>query len=220
MKNKLGFKELAFWVSLVLVVAAVAGVITINWYHKNKSEKKRQYWQKYYALEYFYTYDKESDEFTISDPQVIEAMQRWDREGCSFIYAQKGWDVTNDDISRVLHDEDNPEQIKWTAFEAAYYLLAKSSYERNYIGKLSYEEMASLLKYESDYSLEELEDALDVFIYGGENVGDDNQYGCIFDVPRELQVACCKILDSTTNIPSEEFYFGWKILISIGDEIK
>ncbi|MCR5770299.1 MAG: hypothetical protein K6G87_03580 [Butyrivibrio sp.] len=84
MKNKVKLKNIAVLVLLVLLVAAIAGVFIINMYHKNKSEEKRQYWQNVYAKEYFYTYDNESGELIISDPIIIEAMQKWDQECCSF----------------------------------------------------------------------------------------------------------------------------------------
>ena len=78
--------------------------------------------------------------------------------------------------------------------------------------KVQYLELNNL----NHYTMEEINDAMDIFIYGGDNVSEDNRYESIKDVPYDLANACFYAINAAHFSNESSLTEAWDKVVDDG----
>ena len=122
-------------------------------------------------------------------------MYNWDQNGCEYIFesSNAGRDFDNADVNTYIHSLDKPDQYSNGVMDSLCATLAKDTPDSSW----SYDTKVTYLESNGGYTMDQINDAMEVIIYGGNSVGDDNQYGSIYDIPYDLVNACVKAIDDS-----------------------
>ncbi len=83
----------------------------------------------------------------------------------------------------------------------------------NELAELTYDSKIKMIEQRRSYTLDEINDAMEVFVFGADNVSEDNQYDSITDIPYDLQNACIYAIDESP-VTGIELINAWSIAIS------
>lgn len=193
--------------------------------HYSKEEIYRAYHQRL-ALMHFYATDNYS--IGLMDTEKTKAAHKWNEYGLAYVYSM--YDDTdhiesNEFIDKYLHS--NPDEwknidtiyamlvsknIKLTEYSIfdpyAYQIPELSEKEKNY----SYDKMLSKIEKKRGYTKKNIDDAMEVFIYGGLNVSADNEYKNILMIPYDLQNACFAAINKS-GLSNEMLEIYWHKLV-------
>lgn len=180
---------------------AYSGVTTVSDYlikMHSISEKELKEYQKNHenmSTNLFYSYRRGTDGAVICDPNIMKEMYNWDQNGCEYIFesSNAGRDFDNADVNTYIHSLDKPDQYSNGVMDSLCATLAKDTPDSSW----SYDTKVTYLESNGGYTMDQINDAMEVIIYGGNSVGDDNQYGSIYDIPYDLVNACVKAIDDS-----------------------
>ena len=146
----------------------------------------------------------------------MDGIDAWDTYGCSVIYETNGVTCDNESINTKVHEVDNHDIYKTSVIDTLYSMLACGYYTDDvgddYELKVQYLELNNL----NHYTMEEINDAMDIFIYGGDNVSEDNRYESIKDVPFDLANACFSAINAARFSNESSLIEAWDEVVDNG----
>lgn len=165
------------------------------------SEKELKEYQKAHenmSTNLFYSYRRGTDGAVVCDPNIMKEMYNWDQNGCEYIYegSQEGKDYDNAGVYQAVHSATNPDQYSGAVIDSLYNTLAADTPDAGW----NYDMKVTQLENNSDYTMDQINDAMEVMIYGGNNPDHplvNNQYGSVYDIPYDLVNACVKAIDDS-----------------------
>lgn len=164
-----------------------------------------------FALQYFYDIDSETGELVISDPAAIAALEKWDKYGCRYIYSLIDSDFSsNDEFMSAMRSDDNPDEWRLSVINALYVMLAEDEFVHSgELDQLTYDSKLKIIEQRRSYTADEINDAMEVFVFGANNVDEDNRYDSIMAIPYDLQNACIFAMDES-SFTGIEMIHAWR----------
>ena len=155
------------------------------------------------SIDLFGAYNEGADTVRNNDTEKSLGMHAWDEQGISFVYGNLG--IENDEVKNAIYDDNN--NLKGEVLRSLGINLCG-----NDVGSTSsYDLRDEYLEVRCDYTREQIEDAFEVIIQGGQNVSSDNYFysqavlpdgkvGCpMAKIPTDLMNACVAAIDDTTR---------------------
>ena len=192
------------------VVLLIGGFVFGIKYTEAKRAAEYKTRHEVFATGYFYDIDPESGELVISDPAAIAALEKWDEYGIRYIYSLINPDfMSNEQVMASLHSDDKPDEWRLSVINNLYVMLSEDEFVySSELDQLTYDSKITIIEQGISYTEDEINDAMEVFVYGADNVGEDNRYDSITDIPYDLQNACIYAIDAAP-VTGIEIIHAW-----------
>ena len=188
----------------IMVILILPVIIFFMIDHNHSKQKAEEYYsihKRWAVVNGFYSYEDGTDEILICDPDKIAGIALWDEGGCAAVYGSRNIIIDNETIYECIHNENNTDQYDQSVMDVLYSVLCYKQRTDEW-RRFEYDVRIIFLEAGSNYTMEEIDDALEIFVYGGNNVSKDNRYKSVADVPYDLANACVAAINSV-NISGE-----------------
>ena len=185
---------------------------------KQKAEEYYSNHKRWAVVNGFYSYEDGTDEILICDPDKIAGIALWDEGGCAAVYGSRNIIVDNEAIYERIHNQDNTDQYDQFVMDVLYRTLCYKQKTDEWYG-FEYDVRIIFLEAGSNYTMEEIDDALEIFVYGGNNVSKDNRYKSVADVPYDLANACFAAINSVNISGKSTLTKAWnRVVDNVGNQ--
>ena len=134
------------------------------------------------------------------------------------MYGSRNIIVDNEAIYERIHNQDNTDQYDQFVMDVLYRTLCYKQKTDEWYG-FEYDVRIIFLEAGSNYTMEEIDDALEIFVYGGNNVSKDNRYKSVADVPYDLANACFAAINSVNISGKSTLTKAWnRVVDNVGNQ--